>query len=62
MFFLSFLSLWFRDKTYHAVELGSLVALGPTHVVLGFAGAELAKVFGRLGDDIFEKLKRDTTQ
>jgi hypothetical protein len=44
------------------VELGALVALGLAVGVLGLAGAELAKVLGRLGDDILEELKGDAAE
>ena len=37
---------------YHAVELAALVALRSPLGILGFAGAELAEVLGRLGHDI----------
>ncbi len=48
--------------TYNAVKLGALVALGTTDRVLALARAELAKVFRRLGDDVLEQLKRDSSQ
>jgi hypothetical protein len=46
-------------KTNNAMELGPLVPLGPTEVVLGLAGAELAEVFGGFGDDVLEELEGD---
>lgn len=44
------------------MKLGALVALGSTGRVLRLAGAELAKVFGSLGHDIFEELKGDAAE
>ncbi len=38
------------------MEFAALVALGPAEMVLGLAGAELAEVLGRLGDDVGEGL------
>ncbi len=51
-----------RGETHDAVELGALVALGPAARALGLAGAELAEVFGRLGDDVLEELKGDAAE
>lgn len=48
--------------TDYAVKLGSFVALWPASWVLGFAGAELTKVLGSLGHDIFEQLKSDAAE
>jgi hypothetical protein len=44
------------------MELGALVTLGPAHGVLGLAGAELAEVLCRFGNDIFEELKGDAAE
>lgn len=44
------------------MELGAFVALRTTVRALGLAGAELAEVFSRLGDDILEQLERDAAK
>lgn len=46
-----------KVRTYHAVELGPLVALRLPLRVPRLAGAELAEVLGRLGDGVLEELK-----
>ena len=48
--------------TCDAVELGALVALGLAAGVLGLAGAELAEILGRLGNDVLEKLEGNTAK
>lgn len=50
------------ERTHDTVELGGLVALRTTPGILGLAGAELAKVLGRLGDYILEELERDAAE
>lgn len=51
-----------RYKAYNSMKLGALVALRPSSRVFGLAGAELAEVFGSLGDYILEEFKRDATK
>lgn len=46
----------------YAMKFGALVSLRPTGGVLGLAGAELAEVLGRLGDDILEELNGDSAE
>jgi hypothetical protein len=46
----------------YTVKLAAFVALRSADRVLGLAGAELAKVLGRLGNDIFEELKGDAAK
>jgi hypothetical protein len=48
--------------SYYTVKLAAFVALRSADRVLGLAGAELAKVLGRLGNDIFEELKGDAAK
>ena len=44
------------------MEFAALVTLGLSATVLGLAGAELAKVFGRLWDYVFEQFHLDPAQ
>ena len=44
-----------HERGDHAVELAAFVALGPAKGILGLAGAELAEVFGRFGDEVGEE-------
>lgn len=43
-----------RRRTYDTMELAALEALGPAKTILGLAGTELAKVFSRPRNDVFE--------
>lgn len=44
------------------MELAAFVALWPTKMILGFTRAELAKILGRLGDNVGEELHLDTAK
>lgn len=55
-------SLSDEASTDYAVELGPLVALWSSQVILRLAGAELAEVLCRLGHDILEELEGDSAQ
>lgn len=44
------------------MKLGPLVPLRPAAGIFALAGAELAKVFGGFGGDVFEELKGDSAE
>jgi hypothetical protein len=48
-----------ESGTDDSVESAALVALGSLIRSLGLAGAELTKVFGCLGNSVFEEFKSD---
>lgn len=50
-----------EGRTHNPVEFRTFVALGSPEVVFRLAGAELTKVLGGLGDDIFEELEGDSS-
>ena len=45
-----------HESLDYTVEAGVFVALGLTLGILGFAGAELAEIFGGFGGNIFAEL------